>query len=582
MSDRSRPRLGLRGEVVILLPASVLLLALLAAVTAMVSRDAVARVGEGRRDEALRLARRIAETVSVDSPASLAAARELIPGLRSLAIYGPDLRRRSHYPTGSPVPESLAAGDAEASVAGPSAELPGRVVAIAPTAASSERRWVRVELAADAIDAARRSLAILVPLALGVSGALTVLILLYLRPLLAPYDALLHKAREAGLVSPDEVDELAALISSFEAAVAGSHRSHGPWSAAEEALADELESGLMLVSPRGELLALNPAGAALLGIAAPPPGAALEEVLTPHPRLLEILRQAVTSGEPVERAEVPGPADGAVATLGVAVHSLRRSDGRIRGYLALFNDQTRFERLAAERRLAEGLTQLGELAAGVAHELRNSLGVLQGYLELSAAERDPAALLTYRREIDAETARLRQVVDDFLAFARPGTHQLEPLDLRALLHRVAREGATAAHEPALDLAPSPLLRGDAVLLERAFRNLLRNAAAASVESGSTAPVAITLRSVGGGWEVCIADRGPGVPESIRDRLFQPFVSARPGGTGLGLALARRVISMHGGTLRLSDRDGGGTAARVEFPADAFVTNSSSDPRGRPQ
>lgn len=575
-SGRRIINVGLRAEVLILIPVSMLLLALLAVFSLFGYRDAIARIGEERRDEALRLARRVAETSGTDSFESLAALRELAPGLRSLAVYGSDLRRLSHLAVSAAAPDSIPQGFAEATAFGPSSELPSQVVAIAPTMQGSERRWVRVELGASTVGAARRTLVVLTPLLLGVTAALTILVTLFVRPLLAPYDALLHTARQAGLLSSAESDEIAALIAGFEGAVSAQRRPASALAAAEQSLTEELQAGLLLAGPQGEVLALNATGSRILAVPSPEIGQPVEAVLADLPQLAALVRRAIASGEPIDRAEVAIGEGNDRQTLGVAIHALRRGEGSPRGFLVLFSDLTRFERLAAEQRLTEGLAQLGELAAGVAHELRNSLGVLRGYLELSADETDPRALLTYRQEIESETARLQQVVDDFLAFARPGAIRLDPTDLAEVLGRVARDVAPGARPAALVITPPPLMHGDAVLLERAFRNLLRNAGAANTEGGSHELVRVSLGPTSEGWEIRIEDRGPGIPEAIRSRLFQPFVSTRPGGTGLGLALARRVIAMHRGTLRLDDREGGGTCAVVAFPRDAFVTTGNGE------
>jgi len=226
--------------------------------------------------------------------------------------------------------------------------------------------------------------------------------------------------------------------------------------------------------------------------------------------------------------------------------------------------------------VTEGLlTRLerNELSAGVAHELRNGLATLGGYLELLAEESDPAASADYRRELERETAHLARVVDDFLAFARPGRARVEPADLGALLTALAAEPTVQDLGVTLRLpaTPPPPLPADRPLLVRALGNLLRNAAEAQRASGRREPLEIELAAGEGEWEVRIGDRGAGVPEEVRTRLFQPFVSGRPGGTGLGLALAQRLVALHGGAVRLEPRAGGGTHAVVAFPVGAFVT-----------
>ena len=118
------------------------------------------------------------------------------------------------------------------------------------------------------------------------------------------------------------------------------------------------------------------------------------------------------------------------------------------------------------------------------------------------------------------------------------------------------------------------LRGDAQLLERALRNLLHNAAQAEREAGGRGPIQLGIDPGPEGIEVSIEDRGPGLPAEVRERLFHPFATGRRGGVGLGLALAHRIVTLHGGRIRLEDRPGGGTRALLLFPADTIVTVGS--------
>jgi signal transduction histidine kinase len=123
------------------------------------------------------------------------------------------------------------------------------------------------------------------------------------------------------------------------------------------------------------------------------------------------------------------------------------------------------------------------------------------------------------------------------------------------------------------------LRGDAQLLERALRNLVHNAVQAEREAGQPGPIDVGLTHTPEGVELAIEDRGPGLPPEIRERLFHPFATSRRGGVGLGLALAHRIVTLHGGRIRLDDRPGGGTRALLFFPLDTIVTmsNRSAEP-----
>jgi signal transduction histidine kinase len=109
---------------------------------------------------------------------------------------------------------------------------------------------------------------------------------------------------------------------------------------------------------------------------------------------------------------------------------------------------------------------------------------------------------------------------------------------------------------------------------RALRNVLHTAAQAARAAGRGGPVEVTVVHSPSGIAVEVADRGAGVPAELRNRLFHPFATGRAGGVGLGLALAYRIVTLHGGSIRLDDRPGGGTKARLFFARDTFVTNSN--------
>jgi signal transduction histidine kinase len=160
------------------------------------------------------------------------------------------------------------------------------------------------------------------------------------------------------------------------------------------------------------------------------------------------------------------------------------------------------------------------------------------------------------------------VLEDFLSFARPGTARVQDFPLVPLLRRAAGDPALDGFDVRVHAAePATLLRGDSQLLDRAIRNLLHNAVQAEREAGRSGPVEVTVQAQPEGVEVVVADRGPGIRPDIRERLFHPFVTGRPGGVGLGLSLAQRIVVLHGGRIRLEDRQGGGARAVLFFPAE---------------
>jgi signal transduction histidine kinase len=626
----------LRRELVILLPAALLLLVVVSTFTLFSYRGALAQLAEERQEETVRLARGIADRL-VAAGGALPTAEQLNslapPGVRGVALFDAGGRQLAANGELPPVPlgAGLSALQPRPFALGPDADLPDAVAGFAPLVVPAPAAppsppspsvppttrpallFVRVDLPAATLGAQLRAVRLLSWWVLPVNSALVVLVLLFLSRLMRPFETLLARAREleattSGDASADE-DELllrtleraietlgerrrdAADAGGDAAASAEPRHTDDDLAALERTLAASLESGLLLLGRDGRVLSLNVLGAALLGATPRPGGAApptLAELLAPHPELLALLTAAIAAGQPIKRQEIALHAAGGPAEprlLGLSLHPLRRDDGVTRGFLVLFADLTEARRRAEEMRFADRLSTLGEMAAGVAHELRNSLATLRGYLTLIERRPDEDAITDFLAEIRHESDHLQRVLEDFLAFARPGTARLEVFSMLALARRAAADPALAGI--AVDIvvegkAGETALRGDPQLIERALRNLLHNAVQAEREAGGGGPVEVTLEALPAGVEVTIADRGRGVPADLRQRLFHPFATGRAGGVGLGLALVHRIVTLHGGRIRLDDRAGGGTLAHLSFPGGIIATEGSNEePPGLP-
>jgi two-component system sensor histidine kinase AtoS len=228
------------------------------------------------------------------------------------------------------------------------------------------------------------------------------------------------------------------------------------------------------------------------------------------------------------------------------------------------------ERKHSEMRLREqaALARLGEMAAVVAHEVKNPLAGIRGALQiiggrLPETSRDRAIL----GDIVARLDSLNEIVQDLLVFARPREPKLAPVELARLLEDTAallkKDPAHASADVSI-AGDRPTIQADAEQLQTVFLNLLLNAAQAS---GSASGVRVTVTSEGRTCRVAITDRGPGIPQALLEKVFEPFFTTKHRGTGLGLPTAKRVIERHNGTIEFETPQGGGTTVVVTLPVD---------------
>jgi two-component system sensor histidine kinase HydH len=217
-------------------------------------------------------------------------------------------------------------------------------------------------------------------------------------------------------------------------------------------------------------------------------------------------------------------------------------------------------------RRAERLKTLGEMAAGMAHEVKNPLAAIRSSAQmltgrLSGKEAELAQIVV------SEVDRLNRVVNEFLDYARPAPLKREPVLLSGLMDSclellapvvkqagVAVRRAYPEHEHKVNADPGRL--------RQVFLNLLLNAVQAMHAGGE---LALDLKQVSGGTRVVVRDSGPGIPADKLRQVFEPFFSTKPGGTGLGLPIAQRIVSEHGGQLLLESMSGKGTTATVILP-----------------
>lgn len=224
----------------------------------------------------------------------------------------------------------------------------------------------------------------------------------------------------------------------------------------------------------------------------------------------------------------------------------------------------KLEAAVAQVRRSERLAALGQLTAGLAHELRNPLGTIKTSAELlgRSVPKDNAIAQEMAGYISSEVDRTNAIITRFLDFARPQHLRLEPADVSAILDK------TISSLPGVQVYKNyspgiPPVRVDAELLERVFTNLIQNAAQASPPGGV---VTVKTQLVGDDKvEVAVIDRGSGIEAKNLESIFNPFFTTKPDGVGLGLAICSKIVDEHGGHIAVESTPGEGSVFRVILP-----------------
>ncbi len=236
-----------------------------------------------------------------------------------------------------------------------------------------------------------------------------------------------------------------------------------------------------------------------------------------------------------------------------------------------------------DARRAERLAALGQLSAGLAHEIRNPLGVIKGSAELLTQKlqtADPLAeeLAGY---IYTEVNRVSALVSRFLDFARPSHLDLAPVDITRLIERclkiVSEQGACTHVKIQRNFAPAlPQVLLDQDLCEQVFINLFMNACEAMGNQGGDLQVRIQHETGDNAVLVEVEDSGPGVPPELKEQIFNPFVTTKKTGVGLGLAIVSKIVDAHGGSVKLTSPPNHGACFRVTFPVMASIETAAPE------
>ncbi len=367
---------------------------------------------------------------------------------------------------------------------------------------------------------------------------------------------------------------------------------------------ESLESGLLTTDQTGRVTSFNPEAERITGIASgDATGRTLDDVIPGASAIVALGPRARSDERGADRARLPyRNAQGEELFLGLAASGLNDEAGNQIGHVVIFQDVTGVVGMEQELRRSERLAAVGEMAARMAHEIRNPLASISGSVQVlqtgpSAADYDPEhtrLMGIVVREVD----RLNVLISDFLRYSRPSPTKAERLDLTALVSDVAEmarsRSAEVGAEVTLALEEGVRVVGDPSQLEAIVWNLWNNAIEAMAGEDSDRRLTVRLyrseaeahrvqrppqvpdptgrNEEGGGiqpagrpgWSAVleIEDTGPGLTPEVQEQIFEPFFTTKDDGTGLGLSTVQRLVEQHGGAITVSSRPGDGTCFRV--------------------
>ncbi|MFZ0450042.1 MAG: ATP-binding protein [Desulfatiglandaceae bacterium] len=331
---------------------------------------------------------------------------------------------------------------------------------------------------------------------------------------------------------------------------------------------ENMPIGLLFIDADGKIVSFNQTAETLLKLSSSDVlGRHSDEVL---PSQLEGLASQPNETMQIIEKEIDCPLKGGmVIPLDIIISSLKADDGALLGNLVLFRDLTELQELKGEVERSRRLASLGQLAAGIAHEIRNPLSSIKGF----------ATYFKERyREVpeDQETAdimiqeveRLNRVIGQLLEFARPVSIERKSIDVLELVRQSLKlvEGDTLQKGIRIEMEVIPSERKvdlDPDKMKQVLLNLYLNALEAMERNGT---LTVDIRDEKSGYvDIIISDTGAGIKKEDLAHVFDPYFTTKPSGTGLGLAIVHKIIESHGGEIRVESREGKGTRVVISLP-----------------
>lgn len=331
-----------------------------------------------------------------------------------------------------------------------------------------------------------------------------------------------------------------------------------------------ISSGILVVNKDGTISTFNREAEEITGLSAAYVVGKQASRYTALKALTDALAEAYNAGTLYQSQEaVLRSGDGEPIPIGFTTSLLRDQDNEVAGAIATFSDLSEVKELRSQIQRSERLAFLGEMAASVAHEIRNPLNSISGFAQLLCERIDSGDRLHKFAEIIVdETSRIEKIVAQTLHFVKDDTIPFESIDFNEVVNSTTAslrdKLAAQAISVTLDLNPYlPYILGNEVQLRQVCTNLVTNAIHALEQGGE---IRITTNVEGGETIVAtIEDSGPGVPDELREKIFNPFFTTKVNGTGLGLAVSQKILNDHGGIMTLEDKPGMGAVFQIVLP-----------------
>ena len=335
----------------------------------------------------------------------------------------------------------------------------------------------------------------------------------------------------------------------------------------------DVNLGVLLINPDFELVEISDTACRVLGIRRDEAvGRSIDDVFADVPMQHRIVQRSLLDGMVVKNHAVSWTNDRERFELIMDTSLLKDEEGQVVGAYVMFKDVSNLRSLEQQVQRSDRLAMIGQIAAGTAHEIRNPLTSIKGFLQVlkkSLRDQGMEKEFGYAELMLSEIDRINDLVSEFLLLSKPKHTTLTHIDVAAVIREILPiinneailHGVSVQYRAALDL---PLIVADRELLKQVFINLSKNGIEAMAADGGTLTITEKLDKAEQRLNVYVQDTGPGIPPFLIDKIFDPFFTTKEEGTGLGLSVCQRIVHDIGGTLRVSSK-GYGTIFVVSIP-----------------